>query len=75
MSIKRRLWKIETKIDMSKKATAPIMVFLCKEDNKESILRELRVKYGEDYKPPMVIICPVSKEEAKQQNRNFPYII
>jgi len=58
MSLKSRLNKIETRADEINKDGMPIMVMLYADDNKEEILKSLKAKFGQDYKPRIIVRIP-----------------
>ncbi|MCM8784252.1 MAG: hypothetical protein NC818_05720 [Candidatus Omnitrophica bacterium] len=70
MSLESRIKKIEGKVGEKSKDFAPFMLILYQDDNKEEILKRLKAKYGEDYEPRIIVISPISREEARRERGN-----
>ena len=75
MALKSRLKKIEEKVNIQEKLNFPTIIGICVDDDQNKVLQELKNKYGEDYKPKIVIIHYITRKEARKQGKNFPYII
>jgi len=63
MDTKRRIEKIEADIVAKDKKDGPIVVFVGDGESVEGKKRELRVVYGEDYKPRIIVISPNAKKD------------
>ena len=71
MSLEKRIRKIEDSAG-GKNDFAPTIITLFEDDNKEAILNRLKAKYGDSYKPNIIIlISAITRDEARKQRDAF----
>jgi hypothetical protein len=68
MLLERRLKKIEDSVGEKNKICSPAIIWLYADDNAEEILKRLKVKYGEDYAPSIIIKSTATRENAKEKH-------